>query len=903
MSISRFFRRRFWDDERARELESYLQIETDENVARGMDPDEARAAARRKLGNVTRVREEVYRINTITWADTLWRDVRHAVRLFWRSPGFAAVAVLSLALGIGANAAIFQLIDAIALRSLPVDHPEQLAEITIAASANPRAGRSGNFSGRRSNLTFPLWSAIRERQQGFSSAVAWGSNPFDLAASGKMRFAQGLYVSGNFFTALGVEPSIGRVLTDRDDVKGCSSAAAVLSYDFWRREYASDPSMVGRTIQLDGRSFEIVGVSAKRFFGVEVGRTFDVAVPICSEALIDDESSGRDGPTHWFLAAMGRLKPGWTAERASAQLAAVSPSIFSDTASPTLLPDIGAAYRGLKLEAVPSATGVSTGVRQDYGASLWILLATSALILLIACANIANLLLARATAREREMAVRLAIGASRGRLIVQLLTESALLAAGGVALGAAVGQALSRALVRLVQTSSYSLSAMDLDLPADWRIWGFTIAAGVATCLLFGLAPAVRATGASPAEAMKAGGRGSSEGRSRLDTRRMLVVAQVALGFILVVGGLLFVRTFRNLMTVDTGFDTDQVWDLTIDPQHASVPPARALEFTADLVRRIRSVPGVEFAAAAHVLPLTGSYSMGRVILDGKPLPQALLFNQVGPEYFAAFRTPLVAGRAFSERDDLPAPPVAIVNESFVRDYLNGQSPIGHRVQRQTALGQPQVLFSIVGVVKDTKYSDIREPFRPIVFLPYAQFRAYPNFEVAVRTAPDAAGFLPAVTKAILDVNPALLVYPRMLESQISDGLLRDRLMATLSSAFGLLALLLATFGLYGVMSYVVAQRTNEIGVRMALGAQRADVLSMIFGEAGRLLAIGLTVGVLVSALLMRATATLLFGVRPADPITFAVAIAALALAGSAASYLPALRASRLEPTAALRHD
>jgi predicted permease len=901
MPWTRYFRRSYWDRERASELESYLEIETDDNIARGMEPSAARAAARRKLGNATIAREEIFRMNTIGWLDGLWRDLRHGARLLRRSPGFTAIAVLSLALGVGANAAIFQLIDAIDFRRLPVDHPEQLAEIKIAG-ADLRAGRSGNFSGRRPALTVPIWNEIQTRQDGFSSVVAWGSTPFDLSSAGEMRFAQGLYVSGNFFAGLGVPPAFGRVLTDADDVKGCAAPPAVLGHGFWEREYGADPSAVGRTILLDRREFPIVGVAPARFTGVEVARTFDVAVPICSEALVDDETSGRDGPSHWFLAVLGRVKPGWTIERASAQLGAVSPAIFSATASPTLLPDIAAAYRSLRLDATGAATGISS-VREDYDRPLWVLLGTSALVVLIACANIANLLLARATAREREMAIRLAIGASRARLIGQLLAESVLLSALGVAAGAGLGSVLSRGLTALIRTSGVNIFMIDVNLEPNWHVWTFTAAVAVVTCILFGLAPAISATRGAAGDAMKSGGRGASDARSRFDFRRVLVVAQIALGLVLVVAGLLFVRTFQNLVRTDAGFSTEGVWDLTVDPQHAHVATADAQAFTADLVRHVRAVPGVEAAAVAHVMPMSGSFSMGRVVLDGTPIPRGQYFAQVGPEYFSVLRTPILRGRAFTDQDGPEAPPVALVNESFVREFLHGADPVGHRLQRQTALGQPQTLFEIVGLVKDTKYTDFRESFRPIVYLAYAQFRAYTNFEVLLRTRVGRAALMASVAKAIADVNPAVLFYPRTFDSLVSDVLVRERVVALLSSFFSAVALLLAAIGLYGVMSFAVVRRTTEIGVRMALGATRRHVVSMIVGDAARLLAAGLAIGAAASVGVGHAATALLFGVSPGDPLTIALAAGALTVAGALASYLPAARAAALEPTVSLRAE
>src|SRR5262245_39558155 len=421
MSVKRFFNRSRWDDERARELEAYLSIETDENIARGMSPADARDAARRKLGNAARVREEIYQMNTVTLVDNAWRDFKYGARLLRLNPAFAIVAILSLALGVGANTAIFQLLDAVRIRTLPVKNPDELVEIRIADSVG---GRTGQFSGRRPSLTNPLWEQMRDRQQVFADVFAWNAPTFDLTTGGEARIAQGLLVGGDFFKGLGTPALVGRTFTAADDRRGCAAPPAVVSYGFWQREYAGSPSVIGRSIVLDGQPFGIVGVTPASFFGVEVGRTFDVAVPLCAEPLFQGARTAMDKRDVWFLGAMGRLKPGVTLDEARAQLAAISPTIFEATLPP-YRPDDAKHYLAFKFGAYPAGTGVST-LRRHYESPLWLLLATTGLVLLIACANLANLMLARATAREREIAVRLAIGASRGRIVRQLLAESLL---------------------------------------------------------------------------------------------------------------------------------------------------------------------------------------------------------------------------------------------------------------------------------------------------------------------------------------------------------------------------------------------------------------------------------------------------------------------------------------------
>ena len=564
MSLLRFLRRSQWDDERRRELDAHVAIETDENVARGMLPAEARNAARRKLGNRTLVREEIYQMNTIGFLDSAWRDLRHGVRLLRFNPAFAVVAILSLALGIGANTAIFQLLDAVRMRMLPVEDPARLVDIRIGQ--NDR-GRTGRFSGRFPMMTYPLVEQIRERQEAFSGLAAWGSATFNRSDRGEARYARGLWVNGDFFNTLGIEPFRGRLLTPADDVRGCAAPAAVVSYGFWQRDLGGDAAAVGRSLRLEGHSYEVVGVTPPEFFGLEVGRSFDVAVPLCAEPLARAESA-LDRHDFWFLGLFGRLKPGWTRERAAAQLAAVSPQIFAATAPDKYRPDDTRNYLAFKLTALPAETGVSS-LRRDYETPLWLLLATTGLVLVIACVNLANLMLARATAREREIAVRLAIGASRGRVVRQLLAESLLLAAVGAAGGLLVARWLSEFLVGFLRTDTNRLF---VDLAADWRVFAFTGTLAVATCVIFGLAPAVRATATEPGAAMKAGSRGSTDAHHRHGLRRGLVVVQVALSLVLVIGALLFVRSFRNLVTLDAGFRQDGILAVSVDVSGAGIP-------------------------------------------------------------------------------------------------------------------------------------------------------------------------------------------------------------------------------------------------------------------------------------------------------------------------------------------
>jgi putative ABC transport system permease protein len=897
MTLRRFFRRAHWDEERARELAAYLAMEVDDNLARGMSPIDARDAARRKLGNTTLIREEIYRMNTIGFLDTVWQDLRYGARLLRRNPGFAAVAILSLALGVGANASIFQLLDALRIRTLPVPHPEELVEIHIPQGNDDP--RSGGFSGRRPMLTNPLWERLRDRQQAFSSVFAWGSPNFDLSSGGESRPAEGLWVSGDFFNTLAVHAVLGRVLTPADDRRGCAAPPAVISYGFWQREYGGDPSAVGRTLTLDGHPYDIVGVTPRGFSGIEVGRAYDVAVPLCAEPYTGGARTWLERKDAWFLAAIGRLKPGWSIERATAHLTALSPPMFKETL-PNYEPDAEKAYLGFTLSAFPAGTGVSE-LRSEYETPLWLLLATTALVLLIACANLANLMLARATAREREIAVRLALGASRLRIVRQLLAESVLIAAAGAVAGALLAQWLSGALVAFLTTDH---DRVFIDVARDWRVFSFIALVAAATCVLFGLMPAIRATATNPGAAMKAGSRGATDTRERFGLRRALVVAQVALSVVLVVGALLFVRSFRNLVTLDAGFTQEHLLVATLGFQRTGIPDARLDSVYGQLLDRLRHQPGVEDAAQARNVPLGGSFTNRNLVIDGVKRKENVNFNWVSDHYFRTLRSALLSGRDVDQRDAATAQRTAIVTASFARVFFGGQNPVGKTFQIDEPPGKPRPVYEIVGFAQDSKYSDLRDPFEPLVYLPAAQDdRPSPVLRLAVRSTLPLTSVTSAITSLAREVHPAIVVNFRTMESRVRDSLLREQLMATLSGFFGGLAALIATIGLYGVMSYSVARRRNEIGIRMALGADRGEVVRMIMREAGRLLAVGLVVGTLSAVAAARSARALLFGLQPHDPATLITAAISLSIIAAIASYVPALRASRLEPTEALREE
>jgi putative ABC transport system permease protein len=891
-----FFRRSRWDEERKQELQDYLAHEIDDNVARGMTPEDARRAAHRQLGNVTRIREDIYDMNSLPLVDAAWQDLRYGLRLLLKNRTFALVAIMTLALGTGANAAIFQLVNAVRLRTLQVQNPHELVSVGINNHGKGRTGRG--YSGR-SIFTEPIYRELQRQQQAFSTIFVWGSDTWDLAREGEVQLARGFYVSGNYFDALGVRPHVGRVLTEADDQKGCGTPSVVLSHGFWQARYGGNPQVVGQSISIDKHAATIVGVAPADFSGTEVGRSFDLLVPMCAEPMIRGPQATGTGRQHvWWLDVMGRLKPGWDVERAAAHLDGISGGVFTATVSPQYNAGDAADFLAFKFTAQSAATGVSN-LRRQYATPIWVLLGATGLVLLIACANLANLMLARAATRDREIAVRLAIGASRGRVVRQLLAESLVIAALGAAAGMLLAGWLSQTLVAVVSTNSNRLA---VDLSPDWRTFAFTTAIAVFACLLFGLSPALKATRTHPAKALNSGGRSGTEGQEAFALRRLLVVVQVALSLVLVVGALLFTRSLQNLANVETGFRPEGLVRASVDVR-ASGFEGEALSAVFDrLVAAVSAVPGVEHAANALIIPMTGPGWNQRVLIGGVAQDGLSNFNQIGPTFFETMATPLVAGRAFDSRDRVGSPRVAIVNETFARKYFPNQSPLGKAFEIDSPPGEPRLAFEVVGVVRNSKYSDLREEPIPIGYFPVAQATDLePGIEIVVRSNLALASLTPALTRAIVEIAPGASVLYRPLPLYLRDSLATERVMASLSGFFGVLAVLIATLGLYGVVTYMVTRRQTEIGVRMALGADPQAVVRMVLKDAGSMLGIGSAIGVILAVLSAKAAASLLFGVRPWDPASFALAAGSLAIVTLVAAWIPARRASRMSPTTALR--
>lgn len=824
------------------------------------------------------------------------QDARYGWRQLRRSPGFAVVALLSLALGIGANTAIFELLDAVRLRMLPVDNPQQLAEVHLT----DRHGRMGGFYNWHAMLTNAIWEQIRDHHEPFSGVLAWAPDDFNLAPRGEVHLVRGIWVSGDFFNVFGVRPILGRLFTTADDQRGCgSSAGVVVSYPFWQRELGGEASAVGKKLTIDYHPVEVVGVTPASFFGLDVGHSFDLALPICSQPLLGGEDNYLDTRSDWWLTVMGRLKPGWTFEKATAYFGSISPGIFEATQPAGYDPEHLKKYLAFKLAAHPAGNGISS-LRESASDPLGLLLAVTGIVLLIACTNLANLMLARSSARERELAVRQTLGASRARLIRQLLAESLLLAVAGAGAGFLLARTLARFLITSLSTQG---NQVFLSLDSDWRVFAFTASVAMLATVLFGLMPALRATRIAPGEAMKAGSRGITADRQRFGLRRALVVSQVAFSLVLLVGALLFARSLRNLLTVDLGFQRTGILITGLDLTQLNLPVERRLAFERQLLERIRSTPGVSSAAEAAIVPTSGNSSNRAVWMDGTDSSQASpWFNWVSPDFFKTMGTSLLAGRDFNDRDTATSPKVAIVNEAFARQFAGGANPVGKRIWQKAELREPQVEYEIVGMVKDTKYQDLREDFPPLVYVPTSQFENPDQTDqILIRSNAPPADVTTRVKQTIAQMSPDISIEFSTLEGMIHDELLSERLVATLSAFFGVLAALLATIGLYGVMSYAVVRRTNEIGIRMTLGASRREIVTMVVREAGILLAVGLGVGLPLSMAGSRAARSMLFGLQSSDPVTLVAATTLLAVVAVAASYVPARRAAKVDLMVALR--
>jgi len=1017
LRLCSLFRRRAVDRELDDELRFHLERQIAENVARGMPAEEARYAALREFGGVDQVREECRDMRKVNWLQDFVLDLHYGWRMLRHSPGFTGVAILTLALGIGANTAIFSLIDAVMLRSLPAEKPSELVLLQWSARQSPKFRGYMSWGDCRfsagwgvanpSGCSFPapMFRAIERTNQFAGVAAFANSGPLALTGNGPATMISGQLVSGDFFRTLSIRAAAGRVLEASDD-SPTATPVAILNYGYWQSAFGGSREALGRTIELNGAAFTIAGVAQQGFTGITPGTDFDVWLPLSAGPRITDPmmwSHREDNVTFWWLTLVGRLKRDATLSATQAAISGAfrnemlhgqvplfdaggmfaplgplpgagpgpKPMILGGPpaggASPmpmppgegaknqVIVPGAAPLLGGPKAAAkapgpaaapmkaapgqapptetagapatlskpddepavtlVSAQTGLTGLLRHQFANPLYVLMFAVAIILLIACCNVAGLMLARATSRQKEMALRLALGAGRPRIVRQLLTESAMLAGIGGVLGIALASWGARAIVSFV--SANQPRPFPFAGGVDLRALGFTVAVSLLTGILFGLAPAFRGVRVDLTPALKEGS-GVATGFAHAGARRfavgnLLVVTQVALAVVVLAGAGLLVRTLRNLRSIDVGFETRNLVIFGIDPTLAGYKDAQIDSFYRDLQERLSETPGVRSASYSMVPLLSGALMFNGFHWPGTPQDRVSQADMlpVGPDFFHTMQIPFLAGRSFNASDyeiaaskvqpeTVPTP--VIVDQAFVEKYLGKENPLGKRFGESAAgeEGPASPGYEIIGVVRDTKYSVLRREINPTMYTPQSGSGA--AFEV--RTAGDPQGMVPAIRRVVAELNPNLPLRDVTTESQQIDRLLfQERLIARLAGFFGSLSLALACIGLYGLLAYEVARRTREIGIRMTLGAQAGDVLRLVVRQGLVLALVGAAIGIGAAFGVTRFLASLLYEVRAADPLTFASVAALLVIVAALACYLPARRATRVDPMVALRHE
>jgi predicted permease len=869
-----------------REIAFHIAETADRLVERGMSRADAEQEAARRFGHRPLVKQRTREVGIVLWLESLLADLRYSIRALRHSPGFALVALLSLALGIGANTAIFSLIDTVLLKSLPVARPDQLVKLAMNEPNNDV-------------FTNPLWEGMRG-VTGFDGMLAYNGQAFNLAPTGQARIVNGAFVSGGYFATLGVRPEAGRVLQQSDDVRGCP-ATTVLSHGFWQSEFGGAPDAIGRSISFNTHPFTIIGVADRRFSGVEVGQHPNFYVPICAEPLLHGAPGMLDERSSWWLQILARMPEGSTLAQLNGRLAAGSGELFTSTLPSHWPPDATQDYLSRKLVAVPAPTGLSE-IRIRFRTALVVLMGVVGVVLLIACGNVANLLLARAATREREIAMRLAIGAGRGRIMRQMLTESLLLSVTGAVLGLGLARLGTSLLLALIARHGAPVA---LDVVLDSRLLAFTILVAVGTGVLFGVAPAWRSVQLDPQQVLKTGGAASTATARLLIAGRVLVVLQVGLSLVLVVTAGLLLGTFRELANIHPGFRPAGVTLAEVDFRNLDLTEERRRAAGREMLDRLRASPGILDASGSVLTPVSGRGWNGFVTTAGytpaNKYDNLIYFNGVTDRFFSTMGTTLVAGRDFDPRDER-GPRVAIINLAAAKKLFGSASPLGRVIQTDNGPDRLDAL-EVVGVVEDAKYRSLRDTNTATVYVPWTRAEHFESLVVEVRSRAPRSETVATILDAAKQALPTASLEISTLSDQLSESLSRERLLAMLSAFFGGIALLLALIGLYGTMAYNVTRRRKEIGIRVALGATRAGLIRLIVSEAGRMILVGLVAGGAATVAGTRLLSSFLYGRTPTDPLTLVLATLAVASVALAAGAIPAVRATREDPQTVLREE
>jgi predicted permease len=886
------FRRKQSDNELDAEMRFDLTQRVEANVQAGMTRQEAELNARREFGSVALAQEECRDTRGTQFFEQTWQDVRFGWRMLRKSPGFTATAILTLALGIGANTAIFSMMDKVLLQNLPVRNPD---ELVLISTTLPRTGENDSFS-------YPMYRDIRDKSDSFSGVIAMGGAQMAVSYSGQSEHVRGRLVSGNYFDVLGVRPWIGRLFSQDDDRIPGANPIAVLSYGFWERRFGKDAALVGKTILLNEHPMTVVGIAAPGFYGTELSDAPDVFVPLMMTSVFMPMPANRmQSHTHWWLTIMARRKPDVSLPQAQASLEVLYHQLRQAESQQLLQGENDFSKKQFFARVITLTPGNQGNphLQAEMGKPLMMLFAVTGIVVLILCANLANLLLARASARGQETAVRLALGAGRLRLLRQWLTESLLISILGGAAGMFVAMWVSAALVGFIPADFRS----NLATPFGWRVFAFTLVISIVVGAIVGLAPAIRASKSSTALTLRGESRTSAAGSGLLSLRGALIVLQVALSLPLLIGAVLFLRSLENLHNIDTGFDKDHILLATLNPSLSGYSPEATHNFYNQLAPSIRALPGVQAASISSESPISGSWDSYGIVVEGYQPHQGENMNchaaAIGTDYFKTLDIPLIAGREFSEKDTANAPKVTVINETMARYFFGNTNPIGKKI------GQDIVPDTeIVGLVKDAKYTQLREDQIRHFYVPMTQLPRLDDMALHVRAAGDPGALIEMVRARVKAIDSHLPLYDvKTLAVQINDSLIPERLITWLSTIFGLLATLLAAVGLYGVVAFSVTRRTREIGVRIALGALPGDVLWLFLKQMAVLVGAGVIIGIGAALAITRLLSTMLYDVKPADPLAFIAAGAVLIATATLAAYLPARRATHVDPITALRYE